>query len=177
MDDRKALIQILAAFMIGLTGVVGTLLLLSQGASARPMLNGASLSISKSASTDHIQVGAQLVYTLTYQNTSTETVTGVFITDTLDSNVVFLSASPSPSRTGNILYWSLDTLSEPVTATILLTVEIAGSLPNGTILTNTATIDSVEIASQTAQITTTDHTAKSAVKLRTIPILSQQGQR
>jgi len=95
--NAKVISQLLLALLIGLTSVVGTLLLLSRGASARPMLAEASLSISKSASADHIQVGAQLVYTLTYRNTSTDTAAyGVVITDTLDPNVVYFAASPTP---------------------------------------------------------------------------------
>jgi len=156
--NAKVISQLLLALLIGLTSVVGTLLLLSRGASARPMLAEASLSISKSASADHIQVGAQLVYTLTYRNTSTDTAAyGVVITDTLDPNVVYFAASPTPygGMAQNAPYWTIGTLSESVSGEIVLTVTVNNLLSNGAILTNTATIDGDQIIPQSGQITTT----------------------
>jgi uncharacterized repeat protein (TIGR01451 family) len=76
------------------------------------MLHGATLSIAKSKSTDHVQVGGRLVYTLTYQNTSAETVTGVVITDTLDPNVSYVTASLTPSGgLPDAPFWSIGPLS------------------------------------------------------------------
>lgn len=155
---RKALVQLLAALLIGLAGAIGTLLLLSQGASARPMLQEGHLVISKVESADPVQVGAHLVYTLTYQNTSTDTaMSGVIITDTLDPNVIYATASLTPDgwAAQNAPYWIIGTLPESVSEMIVLTVTVNNLLPNGTILTNTATIDSNETASRMAQISTT----------------------
>jgi len=152
---RKGLIQFIVAALVGGIGVVATLLLLSQGASARPMQQ-ASLSISKIESADPVQVGGQLVYTLTYQNPSTETVTGVVITDTLDPNVAYVSASPAPSGgEPDAPFWSIGTLSDSVSGQIVLTVTVASPLPNGTLLTNTATIDGNEVDPTSTQIATT----------------------
>jgi uncharacterized repeat protein (TIGR01451 family) len=156
MIDKRVLGKLLAALLIGLVGAMVTLLFLSQGASARPMLNGISLSILKSQSTDHVQVGAQLVYTLTYQNTSTDTAaTGVVITDTMDDHVTFVSASRPPSETGNVRYWSIGPLVASESGTIVLTVTVDNTLPNGTIITNTAAIDSNETVAQSTEITAT----------------------
>jgi uncharacterized repeat protein (TIGR01451 family) len=123
IGDRKALGRLLAALLTGLAGVSGTLLLLSRGASASPVLDGASLSIAKSQSTDFVEVGDQLIYTLTYQNTSTETITGVVITDTLDPNVSYVNASLTPSGgLPDAPFWSIAPLSDSVSGTIVLTL-------------------------------------------------------
>ncbi|NIV39532.1 MAG: DUF11 domain-containing protein, partial [Anaerolineae bacterium] len=156
IGDRKALGQLLTALLIGLAGVAGALVSLSRAASASPMLNGASLSIAKSQNADIVEVGEQLVYTLTYHNTSTETVTGIFITDTLDPNVSYVTASLTPSGgLPDAPFWSIGPLSDSVSGTIVLTTTVASPLPNGTLLTNTATIDSDEAAPATTTVTTT----------------------
>ena len=155
---RKSFVRLLVVLLAGLTGVMGTLLLLSRGASARPMLNGASLSISKSQSADPVQVGASLVYTLTYQNIGTDTVSGVVVTDVLDPNVTYVTASITPDggTAQNAPYWTIGILlSDSVSGTIVLTANVDGLLPNGTVLTNTASIGSDQTAPESDQITAT----------------------
>ncbi|MFQ6101256.1 MAG: hypothetical protein ACE5OS_08480 [Anaerolineae bacterium] len=158
MHKKKGFVQLLVALLIGLTGVMGTLLLLSQEADARPMLDEVNLLISKSASADHVQIGEQLVYTLTYQNTSTDTAaSGVLITDTLDSNVTYVTASPTPDggTAENAPYWNISTISESTSGTIVLTVTVAAPLTNGTVLTNIAIIDSEQTTPASDDVTTT----------------------
>ena len=156
--NERIFSQFSIALIVGIAGAAVVLATLSQGASARPLLNGAAVSISKSASTDHVPVGTHLVYTLTYHNTSTDTAAhGVIITDFLDANVLYVTAWPTPDggTTHNTPYWNVGVLSESATGTIVLTVSVTAPLANGTILTNTAAVDSNETPSQTAQVTTT----------------------
>ncbi len=155
-NDRKLLIHFLLAVLLGCASTVTVLILFSQGAQARLVLQSASLSLSKVESADPVQVGSHLVYTLTYENTGTETVTAAVITDTLDPNVQFVSAEPEPDGgLPNAPYWSLGTLTGTVSGTIVLTVSVPITLPNGLLLTNTATIGSDQTDPLSTQITTT----------------------
>ncbi len=157
MHKGKNLIQLLIALAIGCAGIIGTLLLLSQGAGARPLLDSDDLSISKSQSSDRVQIGDQLVYTLTYQNISTGTLMGVSITDTLDSHVAYAAASPPPTGgiPENTPYWSIGPLSTSTTGTIVLTVTVTGPLANGDIITNIASVNGNGAEPDTAQISAT----------------------
>ena len=145
MHNRKALVQLLVALLIGLTGAMGTLLLLSQGASAGPMLDEVNLTISKSANADHVPAGAPLTYTLAYTNTGDANATNVVITDVLDSNVIYASASPPPTGwTTPTLYWDIGVLSPSTSGEIVISVTVQSGLGEGTTITNLATIDSQE---------------------------------
>ena len=162
MYRRKNSIQLLVAILIGLASTVGTLLLLSQGASARPMLDEDNLTISKSQSNDYTHPGDQLVYTLTYQNTSTDTVNGIIITDTLDPNVSYVSASLTPSMgMSNTLYWNVGSLAPTASGQITLRVAITSPLTSGTIITNNATIDGDQTNPKITEVTATVETATS----------------
>jgi uncharacterized repeat protein (TIGR01451 family) len=115
-----------------------------------------NLLLSKAASADLVEVGASLVYTLTYHHTATDTLTSVLITDTLDANLAFTAASPAP--TGGLPdapYWSIGPLTGPITGHVVLTVSVTAPLPNGTVVTNTATIDSDETESYATYVTAT----------------------
>jgi uncharacterized repeat protein (TIGR01451 family) len=115
-----------------------------------------NLLLSKAASADLVEIGASLVYTLTYHHTATDTVTSVLITDTLDANLAFTAASPAP--TGGLPdapYWSIGPLTGPITGHVVLTVSVTAPLPNGTVVTNTATIDSDETESYATYVTAT----------------------
>jgi len=108
----KVTIQVLIVSLIGLASAVGTLLLLSQGASARPMLNPVTVSIpksriadptdgdtdlavSKSDDTDPVIAGERLTYYIQVSNNGLITATNIVLTDTLPSSgVTFVSSTP-----------------------------------------------------------------------------------
>ncbi len=142
--------------LLGLLGVIALSLALSPRAVARPALQQVTLSLSKTESADPVPAGHLLVYTLTYSNPTTETVTGVVLTDTLDPSVVYQAAAPEP--TGGLPeapYWEVGTLSETTGGQIVLTVTVPATLPDGAVLTNTATIAGDGAPPQTVQVTTT----------------------
>jgi uncharacterized repeat protein (TIGR01451 family) len=113
------------------------------------------LFIGKAASADPVEVGDQLVYTITYRSATSDTFTGLAITDTLDANVELVAASPPPDGGTSVTpTWSLDPISGPTTGTIVLTTTVASPLPNGTILTNAVTLSSAETGPLSTWITT-----------------------
>lgn len=66
----------------------------------------ADVQIIKSDSPDRLYVGDILTYTITVTNNSNDTVaSGIVVTDTLDPNVTFLSASDGGVLSGNVITW------------------------------------------------------------------------
>jgi uncharacterized repeat protein (TIGR01451 family) len=93
-------------------------------------------SLTKSDNPDPVLVGDNLVYNITYRNTGLGNATGVVITETYDSNVNFVSASPSPDAGNNI--WRIGALGAGGSGTIVVTVKVNG----GATLVNLAQIGS-----------------------------------
>ena len=146
----------LIVLLVGVGSVLCIQILLSTDATAKPLLQGDELEISKVESSDPIQVGAQLVYTLTYQNTSTETLSGVIITDALDPNVTYVGASLAPDGgLGDRPYWTVGSLTPSVSGEIVVTVVVDSVLLNGSLITNVVTIDSDATEPASDLITTT----------------------
>ncbi len=149
-------VRALLPLLPGLLGLFCLSLALSPRASARPSLQEVTLDLSKTAGADPVPAGGLLVYTLTYGNPTTETVTGVVLTDTLDPSVLYQSADPEP--TGGLPgapFWGIGILSGTTGGQIVLTVTVPATLPDGTVLTNTATVAGDGAPPQTVQITTT----------------------
>ncbi len=114
------------------------------------------LNLVKTDLTDPVDAGAYLTYTLTYSNTGNQTATGVVITDTLDGNVTYSGAVPTPSGfIGSNPYWALGPLSPNASAQITLWVQVRTPLTNGTVLTNVAIIGCAQTMPVTAVQTTT----------------------
>jgi uncharacterized repeat protein (TIGR01451 family) len=136
MNDRKTLTQLSAALLIGLLGVVGTLLLLSQGASAQPMLQEeADLGITKTGDPDPVVAGETLTYTLVVANSGPVTATNTVVTDTLPSGVSFDAADPSQGTYNSVTgVWTVGEVADggSATLTLVLTVDPSrrGSLSN-----------------------------------------------
>ena len=153
---KRALIRVLVPLLAAGVCLLGALLLLSPEARARPALQSGELTIAKVESRDPVEPGARLVYTLTYRNNSTTTLTGVVVTDTLDPALIYVTASPTP--TGGLPdapFWSIGTLSPSVSGQIVLTVDVTSPLTNGAVLTNTARIGGDGVEAESASVTTT----------------------
>jgi uncharacterized repeat protein (TIGR01451 family) len=106
------------------------------------------LHIIKEASTAVVEPGQLITYTLSYSNSGDSPALGVFITDTIDANTIFQSASPGYSDS---YVWDIGTLWPSATHQLTLTVRVTDSLPANTILTNQATISGMGNISDTDQ--------------------------
>ncbi len=107
------------------------------------------LRLVKTDDPDPVDLSGNLVYTVTYTNNGVASATGVVITETYDSNVNFISASPPPSVGNNV--WQIGTLGVGASGTIVITVTVNG----GDILTNGAILDSDQTPPVAASVTTT----------------------
>ncbi|HWP45948.1 MAG TPA: FG-GAP-like repeat-containing protein [Candidatus Limnocylindrales bacterium] len=115
------------------------------------------LALTKTDSPDPATTTADLTYTLTVNNNGPSPATGVTLTDTLPSGVIFRSVSPtqgSCSGTSTITC-NLGTISNGGSATVTIVVT-----PNTTTtLVNTASVTANETDSNTANNTATQSTA------------------
>ncbi len=107
----------------------------------------ANLSITKSDTPDPVTAGANLTYTLTVANAGPSDAQNVVVTDTLPAQVSFVSvASSDPGfvcvNANNTVTCSKATLAASASATITIVAKVNPNTPNGTTLTNSATVGS-----------------------------------
>jgi len=105
------------------------------------------LSLTKIGDSDPVGVGGGLTYTLAITNNGPSDATDVILTDTLPTGVTFIIATASQgdcNESGGTVTCTLNTLVVSDTATVTVAVTVISSLPNGTVLTNIAVVDSQE---------------------------------
>ncbi len=128
-----------------------------------PVSGAPVLKIRKIESSNPVDTGASLVYSIQYENTGNAPATGATITDLLSRHVLFQSASgsaafsPGPPEGGTVK-WTLGTVAagESGTATVMVNVKTSSDYspgdPNiittGTLINNTATLISNEGSDQ-----------------------------
>ena len=116
------------------------------------------LAIAQAAAPDPVAVGTLLQYAVTVFNNSTSSATNVKLTNTLPASVAFVTnvvTLGSVVRNGNILGWTVGTLTNAASAMLTITVR-----PNVVgILTNTAIVSASQAdpysADNTNKLTTT----------------------
>lgn len=112
------------------------------------------LTLTKTDTPDPVLATQALTYTLAVANNDATDVTGVVLTDLLDPNVTFASASDGGTENAGSVIWNvpLITAGQIVTRTLLVTVN---SVADSTILTNNATVTATGGISATSVATTT----------------------
>ncbi len=123
------------------TAVVATFTGVQPIVSSLPVLE-IDKSVSKKQS--KISAGDRAVFEIAYRNVGSDTATNVEIIDVLSSGLSLVSATGSPSISGNTITWRLPSLPAQTAGTLLLTAEADAALANGKVLTNSATISAVE---------------------------------
>ncbi|MBN1580645.1 MAG: Ig-like domain-containing protein, partial [Anaerolineae bacterium] len=100
------------------------------------------LSIAKTADPITVGVGALLTYTIVYTNNGAVGATGIVVTDTLDPDVTYVSATPLPDTIGPVIVWdtALGDLAPGASGQIELVVRVGSDLNNNDILVNQAEI-------------------------------------
>lgn len=90
----------------------------------------ADLSIIKSDSPDPVVVGAMLSYSITVTNNSTDVVANdILVTDNLDTNVTFVSASDGGAHSAGIVTWPLFFLSPGDSKVLTVNVTVDSDVP------------------------------------------------
>lgn len=84
-----------------------------------------------------VQVGTRLTYTLSVTNPYDLPLTGVVVTDPLDANLTFVSASDGGTLSGGAVVWNLGTLAPGETRTLSLVATVSASAKDGDTIQNT----------------------------------------
>ena len=107
-----------------------------------------NLTITITASPQPVQVGQDLIYTITAINNGPNPATGVTVVDGLPSTVTYVSSStPAPGTTsysGGVVTGNLGTIASGGTTTVTIDVKPNAATPPGVFLVNTASISSNE---------------------------------
>jgi uncharacterized repeat protein (TIGR01451 family) len=102
----------------------------------------ANLTLSKADSPDPVSAGANLAYTITVGNGGPSTAVGVVLTDTLPAGTTFVSAVDGTGTVAcavivlGTVHCDVGTLAPGQTRTVILTVKVDASVPDGTVLVN-----------------------------------------
>jgi uncharacterized repeat protein (TIGR01451 family) len=144
------------AMGLGLTAIVVTVAGLATALAA----GQADVTIDLTAPA-HVAPNAQFVVNIAYANIGTEAAPDVQVTATLPDGVQFITATDRwgtpllpASITGNVLVWDIGLLpADACCGHILITGQVNGSLAESTALTNTATIATTAVESDTTNNT------------------------
>ena len=103
---------------------------------------------------DPVATGSSVTYTINYKNISGQTLTNVIIKDIYPAGTVFVSANNGAQVSNGNVIWGLGSLAADAEGSVNIVVNIPVSTPEGTIFTNTASIDS----DQTEPVEITENT-------------------
>ncbi len=120
--------------------------------------DAADLSLTKTGSPDPLELGQQLTYTLTVQNSGPDTATAVTLTDTLPGDVTFDSATPSQgscTESSGTVTCDLGTLADEAVASaeIKVTPQSAGTIVNQASVSSAVADPDPDNSSATAETT------------------------
>ncbi len=128
----------------------------------------ADLSITKTDNPDPVIAGNNLTYNITATNGGPSDAQNVTITDPIPANTTFQSATPSSggscatppvNGTGSVTCTWAGTTSSASTRSLTLVVRVNSSVPQGTTITNTATVSSTTTDSNPGNNSDTETTS------------------
>lgn len=99
-----------------------------------------ALTISKSADKTDAKAGDTITYTIKITNPTSSAVTGLKISDTLDSNLTYVSSSDSGSASSGVVTWSNITLAAGGSKTVTVTATVNSYLTAETEIKNVAVL-------------------------------------
>ncbi len=98
--------------------------------------------------------GETLAYTIVITNTLNTQATGVSVVDILNSNLTFQSASDGGTANSQTVTWSNLTIGANSSRTLVLYAVIKNNAVNGTVITNTATVNGSFTGTDTTTVNT-----------------------
>ncbi|UCH50382.1 MAG: DUF11 domain-containing protein, partial [Chloroflexota bacterium] len=84
--------------------------------------------------------GQNIIYTISVENIGGLAAQNVVLTDTLPSGLSYVSSNPEATSHNGVVTWNLGTINAEGAAIITLTVNVGVGVPNGTTLTDTASV-------------------------------------
>jgi uncharacterized repeat protein (TIGR01451 family) len=100
--------------------------------------------LSKRANLLKVTPGAQVIFTLAYQNTGNGSATGVVIADTLPTGFSFVTASNGGTHAGGAVTWNIGTVAAGASGSVTLTLQADSPYTGSSPASNSATIDSAQ---------------------------------
>lgn len=91
-----------------------------------------------------VAAGALLSYSIYYYNDDELPLTGIIITDILSAGISFVDASPGASVANGEVVWQIGALSPGGSGSLAVRARVNGDVPAGTVITNTAWLQSNE---------------------------------
>ncbi|MBS3777786.1 MAG: tandem-95 repeat protein [Candidatus Thermoplasmatota archaeon] len=88
----------------------------------------ADVTVQKTASPDPVTAGSTMTYTLTVKNNGPDIAEGINVTDSLPSELTFISATPTPTgQNGQTLWWHIASLIPGDSTTITINAQVDSS--------------------------------------------------
>lgn len=112
-----------------------------------------TLAITKTALSTEAIAGTQLSYNIDWAVKGNESSLNTTVQDTLPAGTTFASCSGGCTQNGNVLIWNLGDQSPPASGAFAVVVNVASSVPSGTLLLNTATITDAQGLTATDEVT------------------------
>jgi uncharacterized repeat protein (TIGR01451 family) len=139
----------------------------------------ANLTLTKTVTPAAPAPGSAITYTLSYSNTSSTLASGVVISDIIPAEVLnpsYSSSGAAITPTGTTSFtWQVEDLSPGEGGIITISGVVDGSLGNGVVITNTATITSAtpetDIADNTSTVSVTVTVTGGGTELVYLPII------
>ena len=114
----------------------------NQASATTNVTKSANLSIVKVDMTDPVIAGEVLTYQIKVSNAGPSEAENVVVTDNVPANTTFVGASPECSLGGSTVTCQLGTVAAGATENVFISVRVNQNTPNGTTITNTATVGS-----------------------------------
>jgi uncharacterized repeat protein (TIGR01451 family) len=102
------------------------------------------LDVKLATAQDPVPAGGQQTFTVTWANLGNQDTTNAVVTATIPANSTFASATGSGGLNGNVVAWPAMALPAGASGSATFTVDIASPLPDGMVLSSTASITANE---------------------------------
>lgn len=105
-----------------------------------------TIALTKTASSATVNAGGEVTFTMNWSVGGNSQVTNLVLTDVVPANTTFVSANNGGTYVSgtNTVTWNLGTKNPSDNGSVTMTVRVFSPLANGTVITNTATLDSTE---------------------------------
>lgn len=117
-----------------------------------PSVNWENLTISKLADKTIVKPGDTITYTITVTNNTGKDLGSIIVSDVLDSNLTFVSATPAPAYDSTTGKWGISSLANGESTTLNITATVNSSVTHGETITNTATINAVDVGGDALEV-------------------------